>query len=461
MKKIKIIVTILVLMFVVSSCSNSSNTQDANLVLPEGAVAIDLSDNEITVNGEKISSDDSYGVYAANDIVYYEKGKGFAYGEGREDESYSKEDAETHTVVHITEPGTYGISGKLSFGQIAIDLGKRAKHDPDAVVTLILNGIDINCEVAPAVIFYNVYECGDDDEDDAIKDVDTSSAGANVIISDGTVNNINGLYVARIYDPESVILNEDETAVQTAEKLHKYDGAFYSKMSMNINGGKEGTGVLNIKAENEGLDSEMHLTINGGNINIESGNDGINTNEDEVSVTTINGGNIKIKVTGESGEGDGIDSNGWIVINDGTLNVESCSSSMDAGLDSDMGTYINGGIVVASGNMLDGNIKGEQASIAFSLKENKDGGETVYIKDKYGEIIDELAPQNGYNVLIYSTPYLDGTKYTLWDAEKQLAISGENIVEGPGMGGMRPKPYDDMEVPEEMESVEIIPFTAT
>jgi hypothetical protein len=128
-----------------------------------------------------------------------------------------------------------------------------------------------------------------------------------------------------------------------AKKLHKYDGAFYSKMSMNIYGDQKNTGVLNIYAENEGLDSEMHLTIHGGNIHIESGNDGINTNEDGISVTTVNGGKLTIRVTGETGEGDGIDSNGYLVINGGTVIAAACSNSADAGIDSDMGIHINGG----------------------------------------------------------------------------------------------------------------------
>lgn len=144
--------------------------------------------------------------------------------------------------------------------------------------------------------------------------MDTSAAGANVLIADGTINNVTGSYVARIYDPDSVVLSEDGMTVEDSEKLHKYDGAFYSKMSMNVDGGEAGTGVLNITADNEGLDTELHLTINGGTINITSGNDGINTNEDNVSVTTVNGGSVNIQVTGETGEGDGIDSNGWLVI---------------------------------------------------------------------------------------------------------------------------------------------------
>ena len=42
---------------------------------------------------------------------------------------------------------------------------------------------------------------------------------------------------------------------------------------MNVNGEKKNSGVLNIHAENECLDSELHLTINVGTINIYSGND--------------------------------------------------------------------------------------------------------------------------------------------------------------------------------------------
>ena len=55
-----------------------------------------------------------------------------------------------------------------------------------------------------------------------------------------------------------------------------------------------GPGSLELTADNEGLDTELHLTINGGDITIYSGNDGINTNEDGVSVTTINDGSLTI-----------------------------------------------------------------------------------------------------------------------------------------------------------------------
>ena len=145
---------------------------------PANAVSIALSDNGITVDGQAIATDESADVYAANDIVFYLAGQGFTYGEGAAEDEHTQEEADVHTVVHITKAGEYVLSGALSAGQIAIDLGKDAEENPNAVVTLYLNGVDVNCDVAPAVIFYNVYECGNTDEAAATKDVDTSNAGA-------------------------------------------------------------------------------------------------------------------------------------------------------------------------------------------------------------------------------------------------------------------------------------------
>ena len=410
----------------------------------EGATIIELADDAITVNGAAISDNPDSAVFKANDIVFYLANQGFTYGEGTAEDEHTQEEADAHTVVHITKPGTYAISGKLSSGQIAVDLGKEAKEDPGAVVTLILDGVDITCQVAPAVIFYNVYEPFDKDTESPIKDVDTSAAGANVLIADGTVNNVAGSYVARIY--KSVELNEAGTEIVDSKKLHKYDAAFYSKMTMNINGDEQGTGVLNINAENEGLDSELHLTINGGNVNITSGNDGINTNEDGVSVTTINGGILTIQVTGATGEGDGIDSNGWLVINGGTVITAACGFSMDAGIDSDMGIHINGGTVVASGNMLDHISESKQNFAVFNFASRQKGGNAYMLKNSAGEAVAEVTPGNDFSCLVFSAKGLVAGTYTLWQGDTQLAASKDD--KGRGFPGGMPGGFPDGEKPQ-------------
>ena len=413
-------------------------------------IKITLSNDSILVDGEAAGTKSTDAVYVANDIVYYEEGKDFTYGEGEKEDEHSAEEAGLHTVVHITEPGAYELTGELSAGQVAVDLGEDAEDDPNAVVTLVLNNVDIQCSVAPAVIFYNVYECGEADEETAKKDVDTSAAGANVIIADESENNISGSYVARIY--KSVELNEEGTEVIDSKKLHKYDAAFYSKMTMNVNGGSKGDGVLNITAENEGLDSELHLTINGGNISIVSGNDGINTNEDYVSVTTVNGGTLKILVNGSTGEGDGIDSNGWLVINGGTVVAEACGFSADAGIDSDMGIHVNGGNLIATGNMLDQIAESKQNYVVFGFAQTQNGGDTYTLKDAKGQVVAECTPENRFSYLIFSNANLIEGMYTLWMGDTQLAASASGMggmMGGPG--GMMPGGMPNGQMPEGME----------
>ncbi len=405
----------------------------------DNTVEIVLSDEGVTVNGAPASTKAKDAVYVANDIVFYLAGQDFTYGEGGDWEAHTQEEADAHTVVHITKPGTYVLSGKMSAGQVAVDVDD-AKKDPDAVVTLVLNGVDITCSVAPAVIFYNVYECSEKDEDKATMTVDTSAAGANVIIADGTVNNVNGSHVARIYEPGTVELNKKGTKVEDAKKLHKYDAAFYSKRTMNVSGGPEGTGVLNIYSDNEGLDSELHLTINGGSINIYSGNDGINTNEDNVSVTTVNGGSLYIEVHGSTGEGDGIDSNGWLVFNGGSVTVAGCGSSMDAGIDSDKGIWINGGNICATGNMFDHIEGGDEPYAVFSFANTVQGGSTVSLRNEAGETVTRWTPVNDFTYLVISGDAVEPGMYTLWQNDTQLAYTGTTVRAfgggGRNFGGM-------------------------
>ncbi len=395
-----------------SGCSGNPNANDSDNWAD--ATQIVLADDGITVDGNAVSESEGSAVYTSHDIVYYEDrdtyDNGNAYGEGTDADKHSAEDAAAHTVVNITKAGTYRVTGSLSKGQVAVDLGEDAKRDPEAVVTLILDGVDITCEVAPAVIFYDVYECneawvaydeGETEDYEAVPDVDTTKAGANVIIADGSVNNIDGAYVSKIYKD-----NGQE------KKLHKYDAAFYSKMTMNVDGGDRGDGVLNITASNEGLDTEMHLTINGGKINISSGNDGINTNEDNVSVTTINGGSLHI-VAGLGDEGDGIDSNGYLMINGGMV-ISAAKPQSDSGLDADLGSYINGGTVMATGSTMDwAESDSEQVTMNLQFAAAQNNDEAIVVTTEDGIIVFAYDPDQdettgshnrGYQGAILSSP---------------------------------------------------------
>ena len=187
-------IALVVALLVLAGCSranHSASNKDGGKVTKE--VSVVLSDNGITVDGQAIGS--SGAVYSAHDIIYYEDRdtyeSGNPYGEGTADDRHTAEEAEKHTVVHITQPGFYRISGKLSAGQMFVDLGEEAETDASALVTLILDDVDITCTVAPAVFFYRVYECADKEEDTR-GDTDLSLAGARVVLADGSNNVVNG-----------------------------------------------------------------------------------------------------------------------------------------------------------------------------------------------------------------------------------------------------------------------------
>lgn len=380
---------------------------------------IELSDNGIRT--------EALSVFVSTDIIYYEDKdfyeSGNPYGEGEDADKHTADEAAAHTVVNITKPGAYRVTGKLSAGQIRVDLGEEAYEDPNAVVELILDNADITCTVAPAILFLNVYECdGDRSEDTAKPDVDTSAAGANLILEGE--NTVNGSYVARIYKDK-----------EGEKKLWKQDGAIYSYMSMNVSG----SGALELNAENEGMDTELHLTINGGDITILSGNDGINTNEDGVSVTTINGGKLHI-VAGLGAEGDGIDSNGYLVINGGTV-ISAAKPAADAGLDSDLGSYIHGGTVVALGSSMDwaeSDSKQVTMNLQFSQHQRgairilRDDGTEVFSFDPASDAVLSTHERTYQGVILSCPEFNIGDSYEVFIGDTRMMYTGTDVMMRPG-----------------------------
>lgn len=399
-----------------------------------------LSDDGIRVDGGV----ETESVFTSHDIIYYEEKEtydsGNPYGEGTAEERHSAGEAAAHTVVNITKAGAYRVSGELSAGQIRIDLGEDAYEKEDAVVELILKDADITCTVAPAILFLNTYECdGDWSAETAKAEVDTTAAGANLILEGS--NTVSGSHVAKIFKDK-----------EGEKKLWKQDGAIYSYMSLNV----FGPGSLELIADNEGLDTELHLSINGGDISICSGNDGINTNEDGVSVTTINGGNLTI-FAGLGVEGDGIDSNGYLVINGGNV-VSAANPGADAGLDSDLGSYIHGGTVIAMGSTMDwAESDSNQVTMNLQFAGQQKAGSRITITKEDGTEIFSFASDSEYaraysGLILSHAAFRQGETYHVYIDGVQMAYTGNDVGQG-GHGGMgqRPEMPGDWEPGQRME----------
>jgi hypothetical protein len=273
-----------------------------------------------------------------------------------------------YAMINIVKAGTYTISGSAEDTQIFVNAG-----DSEEVV-LILNDVTLSCSSAPAILIHNAYDpqvAGD--------------SGVTIRLADGTTN---------------VIVGSHST---------DNDGAISSDISLSI----DGNGSLEVESAFEGIESCEHLTINAGNITVISSEDAINANEDGVSVITINGGTVYADASGST-DGDGIDSNGYIIINGGT--VYGFSNGQNSGLDSDLGTIVNGGLVFATALMNDGvSSSSDQTYIDFSFSSTLATGKLVYIVDQSGNPIAAFKTLVSCSSFIYSSSELvSGNTYSVY-----------------------------------------------
>ena len=319
----------------------------------------------ITVNGEEITENPEEAVHLV-----------------RQTETHGDVPAELagleNRVVTITRGGVYRLSGAATDLQIAV----RATEEDD--VRLILDGVDITCRTSSAIAVYSAH--------------DPRTAGVYAVtleLAEGSVNRITGSHTVRIQESDV-----------------KLDGAVCSLVSLGI----EGDGSLTVDADNEGIEVKFgHMTINGGVLDIRSGDDPLNVSEDGVGVLTMNDGYVFSEVkNAPGGEGDGIDSNGWIVFNGGTAINLAHPASMDSGIDSDMGSTINGGVIVGAGNMYDPiDAASEQLFMMLEFAESTD--DLLVVTDQAGQPVFAYDFPHDYQYIAFSTPALKaGERYSVY-----------------------------------------------
>ena len=87
MKSLKVLAAISCLLLILTACTKERVMQQTD------AVDILLSDQQIMVAGVAAETAPHDGVYVAHDIVYYESGKDFTYGEGTLQDAHTAEEA--------------------------------------------------------------------------------------------------------------------------------------------------------------------------------------------------------------------------------------------------------------------------------------------------------------------------------------------------------------------------------
>lgn len=391
MKKILVSVVIMVLFIGLLIPHVSAEETTKNI--------IKLSDDQITINGNEISTDKNESVYKTNIM---DNG-------GTSDESKS-ENKEIDNIININAPGVYEFSGSLSDGQISVNANNIKGN-----VEIILNNIDITCEEAPAIFIYS-------------QDTESEDCKVTITLADGSQNTVSGgklkINVEGFDDQESILyyIEKDYDDDGSYYERCKYDGVISSDISLIF----EGEGTLNVNSlEKEGIESKMHITINGGTYIIKSLDDGINASSTGKSVITINDGLVVVDLQDEAEEGDGIDSNGEIYINGGTVYAFSHSGS-DNGLDSDGGTYINGGNVFSTGSMYEETVTENDTTIVqMQFSSNVNEGESIVIVDESNTPVFAYKADREISTIVYTSENLEKLEYGVYTGTSIDGIVGE------------------------------------
>ena len=266
--------------------------------------------------------------------------------------------------INITKGGEYNISGSFNYSLIVNSTEK---------VILNLNNVSINSEITASI--------------------------ANINTGELVIN-----------------LPSGTTSTLKDKGSSEYDGCIYSSGKLTI----QGEGKLYVygnQEEGEGIaTTDNDITINGGEIYIESADDGLNAGGDNGGTITINDGNIYIKASG-----DGIDSNKNLIINGGKVYTMGSSIGGDAGIDTDGSFEINGGEVIALGSdMLQNPDKSsKQKCVSFTLNSKISKNSNISLKDsKDNEIISFTADEDFKTLVISNSELSTGTYYIYVDGEK-------------------------------------------
>lgn len=296
----------------------------------------------------------------------------------------------------ITEEGVYIITGSASNFTVKVEADNKAK------VQLVLDGLTVTNDSFPVIYVVSADKC-------FITTTDSTStlSVTGTFTSDGDTNTdavifskddivLNGTGTLVISSSENGISCKDDIkitggtynittakdSIEAKDSISVYAGNFEinsSKDAFNSGNDDDDTvgqiyikdGTFNIKASSDAVQATTivqidggtfsittsegiegtYVQINGGTINITASDDGINASQKSKSLGTptveFNGGYTTI-VMGQ-GDTDGVDANGNIIVNGGTIDVTAQMSSFDY----DGTAQFNGGTIIINGTQVD------------------------------------------------------------------------------------------------------------
>lgn len=412
----------------------------------------------------------------------------------------------------ITKAGVYVFTGTLEDGQIIVDAGDTDK------VQIVLNGVDISCSDGPAILAENAdktfitlaegtentvtdgksYASSEDQPWGAIFSRDNLTInGAGKLIVTGNYNNgivskddlkitggeievtatndgLRGRDSVRIYDGKITISatgdgiksNNDE---EEGKGFVSIDGGELSIKDVTSQGidafyvAQVTGGTVNIDSSNEGIQGKV-VYIQNGTLNISVSDDCLNATDSTTTGSESTQDGVSLEITGgtlnlSTTAGDGLDSNGDLIVSGGTTMIQGSSGGVEVNLDyNGEGTISSGTVIgIGSGQMAQNFGEGStQGSILYSGG-NYSAGTKITLTDAEGKELASMTADRSFSTVLVSAAGMEkGQTYTLkiGDDSKEIELSSIVVTEGTsgqmggrpggGMGGGKSNPSSDM-----------------
>ncbi len=229
------------------------------------------------------------------------------------------------------------------------------------------------------------------------------------------------------------------------------DDALHTNGSLQITGGN-----FEITTGDDGVHADSELTILGGTIQINQSYEGLEAKSIQIKDGTMyvtasddgvnaaggrdnsgqggffgmdrfSSGTAQIVIEGGylviSAEGDGLDSNGSVIMEGGTVFINGPTNNGNGALDYDSTFTMNGGILAAAGSsgMVQSVSSGTQNCISMTFSSVQSKETTINLKDTSGKTIFSFAPTKQFQNIVISIPeLLEGESYTLYTEEKEI-----------------------------------------
>jgi len=346
-------------------------------------------------------------------------------------------------VININTTGDIEFTGEAKGIMLGVDTNNKKGN-----INIILNNasIDTDSKKAPAIYVYNK----DKNYTDCIVTIKTLSNTKNYIeggklkkvslvgsdeldkyssyYSNDSLTNYNkySSYYG-VYSSDQINNILFATVTADNEDLNDGDPYYFYKasgaISSDIDLYFEGDGYLKVTSKgDEGIETKGNLTFSGG-----TGDYEIYAEDDCINTTTANNSNSTVRnditidvnsllasVNVDADEGDAIDSNGKLIINGGNIYAFANPNSGDAGLDSVNGIYINGGTVIATGNMADAISNESKQKYIFASFDKINKDTLIAIKDQDDKVITAFKTGRNIQNLLYSSKDLNYKSYKIY-----------------------------------------------